>query len=97
MEDPGRFFSPSKTLTIPINTSPVAEIPSVVHALCTSSPRVQREALETFFLPSASFDHPIVRVEPLTSPVPSRSIILGIYRWYKIISPHVDLRVESVG
>ncbi|KAA8898777.1 hypothetical protein FN846DRAFT_961907 [Sphaerosporella brunnea] len=75
---------------------PVAEIPEIVHALTTSPPCVQREAIETYFLPSAAFDHPLVLIDPFTSPLPSRSIILSVYRCYKILSPEIEVQVLSV-
>ncbi|CCX30415.1 hypothetical protein FPQ18DRAFT_2297 [Pyronema domesticum] len=68
---------------------PAFEIADIIHALTTSPPHIQRETLETYFLPNARFDHPLCRVT-------SRPLILAIYRWYKILSPIIEISVESV-
>ena len=70
--------------------NPVREIPNVIHLLSTNaSSEAQRRAIETYFLPDAVFTHTICSATP-------RHRILAIYRWYHIISPVVDLSVNSV-
>lgn len=71
----------------------MAEISQVIHALCTAPPSKQKLAIETYFTPTASFTHPFCRTGSFAN---SRWFILQIYRWYKILSPHVDFVVESV-
>lgn len=72
---------------------PVAEIPRVIHTLCQAAPSKQREALEKYFTPSASFSHPICRTGSFNG---SRWLIWCIYRWYKVMSPRIELGVDSV-
>ncbi|KAF8544697.1 hypothetical protein BDD12DRAFT_814395 [Trichophaea hybrida] len=88
-------FSTSSTHNIAME-DPVAEIPSIIQSLTTSSPSAQRKALESYFVPNARFDHPLCRIDPFTYPLLSRGFILAIYRWYKLLSPIIELEVESV-
>jgi hypothetical protein len=81
----------------------VKEIPHIVHNLTEGSPVEQKHALETYFRPNASFEHPFVRVPsfskasiPLFGEIDSRWVIWMIYRWYKILSPRIILDVHSV-
>ncbi|KAF8243127.1 hypothetical protein K440DRAFT_637826 [Wilcoxina mikolae CBS 423.85] len=87
---------PSSLSLKSLTTQIVAEIPSIIQSLTTSSPSTQRTALESYFVPNARFDHPICRIDPFTYPLLSRSFILAIYRWYKLLSPIIELEVESV-
>lgn len=80
------------------------EIASVIDTLTKGSPQQQEDALNTYFLPNASFIHPFCRVPsfsqgsiPLASDLDSRWLILGIYRWYRTLSPRIDLTVDSAG
>ena len=70
---------------------PVAEITNVVYRLTTGSPEVQRQTLERYFTPKASFKHPFVSASD------DRTTILRIFQWYKIMSPHITIHVNSVG
>ncbi|KLJ10819.1 hypothetical protein EMPG_13800 [Blastomyces silverae] len=72
---------------------PVAEIPHVIHLLTQSLPSVQKQTIERFFTPSASFTHPLCRTGSFDG---SRWLIIQIYRFYKIMSPHIDLEIHSV-
>ncbi|KAI8939015.1 hypothetical protein NX059_004858 [Plenodomus lindquistii] len=72
---------------------PVAEIPHVIHLLTQSPPSIQRDAIEKYFTPNASFTHPFVRTGSWSH---SRVLIQCIYRWYKIMSPRVEITVQSV-
>lgn len=73
---------------------PVRDITKVIHALCQSPPSVQHATIEKYFAPDASFLHPLCRTGSFGR---SRILIEYIYRWYKILSPRIDLRVYSIG
>ncbi|KAM0452789.1 hypothetical protein ACHAPV_008308 [Trichoderma viride] len=82
--------------------NPAQEIASVIETLTKGSPQQQEDALNTYFLPNASFTHPFCRVPsfskgsvPLARDLDSRWLILGIYRWYRTLSPRIDLTVDS--
>lgn len=97
MEDPGT--NPLQPTNPPPTTDPeppsaVAEIPQVIHSLTQTPPSLQRATLERYFTPSASFIHPLCRTGSFTG---SRWFIWCIYRWYKIMSPHIDITIDSVG
>jgi hypothetical protein len=70
------------------------EIPGVIHLLTQAPPSIQRETVETYFTPSASFTHPFCRTGSWQG---SRWAIWIVYRWYKIMSPRIDISVQSVG
>ncbi|KAF2477971.1 uncharacterized protein BDR25DRAFT_179543, partial [Lindgomyces ingoldianus] len=71
----------------------VKEILGVIHLLTQSPPSEQREAIQTYFIPNASFTHPFCRTGSWEN---SRILVEAIYRWYKIMSPRIDLAVHSV-
>jgi len=80
---------------------PKRQASNVIHLLTEGTPAEQKEALETYFLPDATFVHPLCRVPsfshislPLLGEVNSRWAIWMIYRWYKILSPRIILDVE---
>ncbi|KAI9833735.1 MAG: hypothetical protein M1819_003468 [Sarea resinae] len=76
---------------------PVKEVPDVIKHLTQTPPSVQRATIETYFTPSASFTHPLCRTGSFAnSTVNSRWFIWMIYRWYKIMSPRIELEVSSV-
>ncbi|KAI9782436.1 MAG: hypothetical protein M1816_001888 [Peltula sp. TS41687] len=81
MEDPDRLLQTVK------------EIPYVISALTQTPPSIQQRTIETYFLPNASFAHPFARVGSSSN---SRWLIWMVYRWYKIMSPRIDLTVNSV-
>ncbi|EGU82438.1 hypothetical protein FOPG_04188 [Fusarium oxysporum f. sp. conglutinans race 2 54008] len=81
---------------------PVREIGGVIKSLTQGSPDVQESTLREYFLPNASFSHPYCRVPsiskgqiPLAGGLESIQLILAIYRWYRTLSPHIDLKVDS--
>ncbi|KAF4979257.1 hypothetical protein FZEAL_4502 [Fusarium zealandicum] len=81
---------------------PVREIAGVIKALTQGSPEEQESALREYFLPNASFSHPYCHVPsiskgqiPLVGGLDSIWLILGIYRWYRTLSPHIDIKVDS--
>jgi hypothetical protein len=76
----------------------------VIHLLVEGSPSDQKNTLEAYFVPHASFTHPLCRVPsfshysfPLIGEIDSRWVIWMIYRWYKILSPRIILDVECGG
>lgn len=73
---------------------PIQEISDVVHRLTQGSPKEQENAITTYFTPNASFTHPFCRTGTFEG---SRFLIQAIFRWYKILSPKIDLEVKSVG
>ncbi|CAK7273923.1 hypothetical protein SEPCBS119000_005907 [Sporothrix epigloea] len=87
--------------------NPAQEIKEVIAALCTKPSSEQHAAISRYYLPDAEFVHPLCRVpsfgqkdtiggtDSLTT-VNSRRIIAAIFRWYKLLSPHVEFGVESV-
>ncbi|KAH9864579.1 hypothetical protein J1614_010514 [Plenodomus biglobosus] len=72
---------------------PVAEIPHVIHLLTQSPPSIQRATINKYFTPNASFTHPFVRTGSWSH---SRVLIHCVYRWYKIMSPRIEISVQSV-
>src|SRR5277367_4692972 len=87
-----------------LGLSLVEEIPHIIHTLTEGSPLEQKTALEKYFQPNASFEHPFCRVPnfsrfsmPLIGVINSRWVIWMIYRWYKILSPRIIVDVHSLG
>lgn len=74
--------------------NPVADIAPVIHSLTQGTPHEQEDAIRTYFVPNASFTHPFCRTGRWQG---SRAVILSIYRWYKIMSPRIEIRINSVG
>ena len=72
----------------------VAEIPEIIHKLTQGPPSTQEKTLMEYFTPDAEFIHPLCRVR--RGPY-SRLLILAVYQWYKILSPRIELEVNSVG
>ena len=73
---------------------PAQEIEGVIRGLTQSDPTAQHETLVKYFALDASFTHPICRTG---SNANSRALIWMIYRWYKIMSPVIELEVNSIG
>ncbi|KAF2739418.1 hypothetical protein EJ04DRAFT_484221 [Polyplosphaeria fusca] len=73
--------------------NPEREISGVIHLLTQSPPSTQQEAIDTYFTPDASFTHPFCRTGSWEN---SRFLVHAIYRWYKIMSPKIDITVHSV-
>lgn len=74
--------------------NPVQEIPDVVRKLTMGSPSEQEQTINAYFTPNASFTHPFCRTGSFEG---SRNLVHSIYRWYKILSPEIKLKVNSVG
>lgn len=95
-------FSSAQKLTLP---SAVKEIRSVIKTLTAGTPAEQERAVKNHFLPDAGFTHPFCSVpsfQPYTIPftsftIDSRWVILMVYRWYRILSPHIETDIQSVG
>jgi len=87
---------------------PVKEIPAIIRGLTTLSPAHQSHIIEKYYLPTASFHHPMCYVPSFClwkqgsegssgkPQIDSRMFIKGIYRWYKILSPTIEMTVQSV-
>ncbi|OLN88318.1 hypothetical protein CCHL11_00442 [Colletotrichum chlorophyti] len=81
---------------------PVKEIRTVIRDLVQGSPDTQQKALLSHFVEDASFTHPFCHVPafgnvqiPNLFTINSRWLILMIYRWYRILSPNIDMEIES--
>ncbi|KAK3111469.1 hypothetical protein LTR53_013256 [Teratosphaeriaceae sp. CCFEE 6253] len=72
---------------------PVSEITNIVLQLTQGSPKAQEDTINKYFAPDASFTHPLCRTGSFEG---SRLLIHGIYRWYKIMSPHIAAKVNSI-
>lgn len=81
---------------------PVKEIPGIITSLCRGTPDEQESTLRSYFMPNASFSHPFCRVPsfskgavPLAGSVDSLWVILCIYRWYRTMSPNIEVSIDS--
>lgn len=92
---PINHYTPSFPITTHLTMeNPVKEIAGVIHLLTQSPPSTQRQTIEKYFSLDASFTHPFCRTGKWPN---SRMLIQIIYRWYKIMSPSIDITVHSVG
>jgi len=74
--------------------NPRDEIAAAVKLLTTAeTPEIQLAAIEKYFAPDAGFNHPICKVKRGPN---SRNQILGIYQWYRTMSPRLELDIEDV-
>ncbi|KAF9472098.1 hypothetical protein BDN70DRAFT_998335 [Pholiota conissans] len=74
--------------------NPVEEIKAVVHQLtATNSPDIQKAALESYMTSDVAFRHPVCSVNAGPN---SRDTMLGIYQWYRVLSPQIEIKVESI-
>jgi len=72
---------------------PSTEIAGVIRLICTArNHEDQQQAIVRYFAPDAGFQHPLCTVKRGRN---SRGAIVGIYRWYRNMSPTLDLHVES--
>ncbi|KAK6202128.1 hypothetical protein LQW54_008997 [Pestalotiopsis sp. IQ-011] len=79
---------------------PAAQIRGIVRDLCTQTIEDQQDALDQYFTPDAFFIHPLCRVPSFSTKVlghelNSLSFLKYIFQWYRILSPHIDLTVDS--
>ncbi|KII84817.1 hypothetical protein PLICRDRAFT_179153 [Plicaturopsis crispa FD-325 SS-3] len=74
--------------------NPSHDIIEVVALLAGAvTPDIQKAAFDKFVLRNAGFRHPLVSVAPGRG---SRDTILGIYQWYRVMSPELEIRVNHV-
>ncbi|KAJ6558192.1 hypothetical protein B0H19DRAFT_946469 [Mycena capillaripes] len=74
--------------------NPSNEVGAVVSLLtAAAAPDIQKLAFLKYLTPDAGFRHPLCNVVPGPG---SRDRLLGIYQWYRIMSPRIDLTVKSV-
>jgi hypothetical protein len=74
--------------------NPEKEIRAIVHRLTQGSPEQQESAINTYFTADAILIHPFCRTGSFEG---SRYLIKQIYKWYKIMSPRIELNVNSIG
>ncbi|PBK76443.1 hypothetical protein ARMSODRAFT_866430, partial [Armillaria solidipes] len=73
---------------------PAHEISAVVSLITTAvTPEIQQAGIQRYFTPDAGFRHPLCAVSPGPG---SRERVLGIYQWYRVMSPKLELDVKSV-
>ncbi|KAJ7086386.1 hypothetical protein B0H15DRAFT_886779 [Mycena belliarum] len=73
---------------------PSSEVGAVVSLLtAAAAPEIQKAAFHRYLTADAGFRHPLCKVAPGPG---SRERLLGIYQWYRILSPHIDISVKSV-
>lgn len=96
--------SPTATADVAILINAAKEIEGVIKALTQGNPKKQEATLSRYFLQNASFSHPYCHVPsfskgliPFSKGLDSRWVLLAIYRWYRILSPHIDIKIDSVG
>ncbi|KLO19137.1 hypothetical protein SCHPADRAFT_924757 [Schizopora paradoxa] len=72
---------------------PEGEIGDVIRQLCKAKSSIeQQETIIRYFVPNAGFQHPLCTVKRGDN---SRGLIIGIYRWYRNMSPNLEIVVES--
>ncbi|KAK7748560.1 hypothetical protein SLS53_000580 [Cytospora paraplurivora] len=87
---------------------PEHEIQHVVRSLTQGTPDEQRRTLDRYFTPDAEFVHPFavaprfnrgkgaLRRVPLLNRLSSRDVVRGIYQWYRMLSPKIELEFDAV-
>jgi hypothetical protein len=74
---------------------PVEEIGFLVSRLITApTPNTLRAEVERYFLPTAGFRHPLCL---LNRGPQSREALLGIYDWYRALSPGTTGKSRVLG
>jgi hypothetical protein len=73
---------------------PIAEIEGVVRQLTQGSPCEQEQAIERYLTTDFAFTHPFCSVVSFQG---SRKVYQSILRWYKIMSPKIELHIKSTG
>jgi hypothetical protein len=70
--------------------NPKAEITAIVTTLTsTKSNSELTDTISRYFTPDVQFVHPICVAD-------SRAELLGIYQWYRIMSPRTKCNVENI-
>jgi hypothetical protein len=100
MENPGMWSDDALLADMRVNSKsklispPVEDIQMIITALCKAPPDIQERVIATYFTPSASFTHPFFRTGSFDGSI---WLITKIYRWYNILSPCIDVTIDSVG
>jgi hypothetical protein len=75
--------------------NPLEEIcPLVSRLISAPTPSALRAEVEAHFLPSAGFRHPLCKLDRGPR---SRNALLGIYDWYRTLSPHTTGKSRVLG
>lgn len=82
------------------------EIRHVVRSLCQGTTDEQRRTLDRYFTPDAEFVHPFcvaprfkrgaLRHVPLLDKLSSRDVVRGVYQWYRMLSPKIEMEFDAV-
>ncbi|KAJ4421846.1 hypothetical protein N0V82_003545 [Gnomoniopsis sp. IMI 355080] len=79
------------------------EIRAVVRSLCQGTVDEQRRTIEQYFTKDASFVHPFCIVPhfherhvPLFGNLNSRDVVRGIFEWYRMLSPKIEIEIDTV-
>lgn len=79
------------------------EIRTVVRSLCQGTADEQRRTLERYFTKDASFIHPFCIVPHfherhvhLLGTLSSRDVVRSIFQWYRMLSPKIDIEIDTV-
>ncbi|KAH9975057.1 hypothetical protein BGW80DRAFT_1299913 [Lactifluus volemus] len=74
--------------------NPTNEIERILQRfMASASPDVQQAAIQKYFTKDAGFRHPLCSVDPGPN---SREGILGIYQWYRVMSPRMEVIVDKI-
>lgn len=86
--------------------NPKHEIRHVVRSLCQGTTDEQRRTLDRYFTPDAEFVHPFcvaprfkrgaLRHVPLLDKLSSRDVVRGVYQWYRMLSPKIEMEFDAV-
>jgi len=73
---------------------PASEIRQVILTVTSAiNPDIQKAAIEKYFAPNAELHHPLCVV---LAGAHSRDDILGVYQWYRVLSPNLTLEIRGV-
>lgn len=77
-----------------------------MRSLCQGTADEQRRTLDRYFTPDAEFVHPFcvapsfgkgaLRRIPLLNRLSSRDVVRGIYQWYRMLSPKIEMEFDAV-
>ncbi|KAL4891135.1 hypothetical protein BDV59DRAFT_203853 [Aspergillus ambiguus] len=73
--------------------NPESEISGVILRLTQGSPQVQSNTIDQYFTSNAVFVHPFCRTWDIDN---GRWYVKKIYQWYKVMSPEIQLTVNSI-
>ncbi|EMD35739.1 hypothetical protein CERSUDRAFT_138448 [Gelatoporia subvermispora B] len=74
--------------------NPAKDISTVIqHLTSNTSPSLQTATVKRYFTPDASFRHALCAVPRSAR---SRDLILGVYKWYRFLSPHTRVDVQDI-